>query len=292
LMIPDELRHFLEVRNTIPSNCVVHRRACLERFGYWPEDTARVADWMLWKTIIQGVGPDRLAYVPLGTSLHFSAAWKEARDAGVPEVATWLRLIEAAGWWPSVLRRAVPAGRPEQRVWFEAIQEGGPKLIDEQRAAVQLMMEHRGWSDILHNLPHIGALKAELADRAAAMQAANVRITNLEAERQTARDQADEMRSAVEAALADHAAAMEAANVRIANLEAERQTACDQSDQMRSMLNQTDAALRQSMEELQTRHVFAAGLQRQLDTILASRSWRVTAPARRLQQLLRGSFQT
>src|SRR4051794_20975014 len=40
LTIPDELRHFLEVRNTIPSNCVVHRRDCLERFGYWPEDTA------------------------------------------------------------------------------------------------------------------------------------------------------------------------------------------------------------------------------------------------------------
>lgn len=35
---PIELEVFLTRRNTIPSTCVMHRRACFEKCGYWPED--------------------------------------------------------------------------------------------------------------------------------------------------------------------------------------------------------------------------------------------------------------
>ena len=38
LTLPDELDFFLTQANTIPASCVVYRRSCLDRYGYWPED--------------------------------------------------------------------------------------------------------------------------------------------------------------------------------------------------------------------------------------------------------------
>ena len=35
---PDELLTFLHKSNFIPTSSVAHRRACLEKYGYWPED--------------------------------------------------------------------------------------------------------------------------------------------------------------------------------------------------------------------------------------------------------------
>jgi glycosyltransferase involved in cell wall biosynthesis len=49
LTLADELRDFLEHRNTIPCSCVVHSRAVLEQTGYWPEDVPSAADWVLWR---------------------------------------------------------------------------------------------------------------------------------------------------------------------------------------------------------------------------------------------------
>jgi len=301
LTIPDELAHFMEVRNTIPSNCVMHRRDCLERFGYWPEDFAHVADWLLWRTIIHGAGPQRIAYLPTGTALHFSASWKESRHAAVPEVATWLAIIDTGGWWPPVLRRSVPAPRQEQRVWLEALQGGGQEFVAELRAAITVVMDRQGWSNILHTLPQVSELEAalrhreaSLAQSEAALEAVNARVLHLEARLQDA--------------LADHAAAMQRANAQAASLEARLQDAAArhaaeiaaasaaatslevQLSAARLALAQTNAALGQAIQDLEESRTSASRLQQHLSTILASRSWRVTAPARRLQEFLRGRF--
>jgi GT2 family glycosyltransferase len=234
LTMPDELDHFLAVRNTIPSSCVMHRRDCLERFGYWPEDSPRVADWLLWRAMIQGAGPRRIAYLPTATALHFSAVWKESRHAAVPEVATWLAIIEQRGWWPPALRRSVPAPQQEQRVWFEALQDGGAAFVAELRAAIDMVMDRQGWNDILHTLPRVGELETAQAHRDAAMEVMSARVMSLDAQ--------------------------------AANLE---------------------VSLQQAAQDLQDSRASASLLQRHLDTILASRSWRMTEPVRRLRRFLR-----
>ncbi len=262
LTIPDELSHFLEVRNTIPSNCVVHRRDCLERFGYWPEDVAQVADWLLWRTMIQGVAPERIAYVPAGTALHFSALWKDSRHGAVPEVATWLAVIEQRGWWPPALRRSVPAPRQEQRVWFEALQDGGAAFVAELRAAIDTVMHRQAWDGILRTLPRVGELEIALAHRDAAMEVMSARVVSLDAQ----------VREAA-AMHADLAGQLADARERVSRTERE--------------LAETRASLRRAAQDLEDSRASASALKRHLDTILASRSWRMTEPARRLRGLLR-----
>jgi hypothetical protein len=182
LTLADELVHFLQVRNTIPSNCVVHRRDCLERFGYWPEDVAQVADWLLWRKIVGAVGRERIAYVPVGTGLHFSAAWKKSRHSGLPEVATWLAVLERTGWWPQALRRTISSA-PEQRVWLEALQDD-PGLVKALRAAVDLVIDRQAWSSVLHTLPRVNELELALAQRESSVATADVKVRDLQTELQ------------------------------------------------------------------------------------------------------------
>jgi glycosyltransferase involved in cell wall biosynthesis len=176
----DERAFFLDVRNTIPSNCVVHRRDCLENFGYWPEDISQVADWMLWKTYIRCLGPERIAYLPIATALHFSAVWKNSRHCGVPEVLHWLKIIENTGWWPSELRRSVPSPGQEQRVWSEALDEGGEKFVGELRFAVDRVMDRQAWSSLLHVLPRVAELEEDVQRRDGEMERLKATVSSLE----------------------------------------------------------------------------------------------------------------
>jgi GT2 family glycosyltransferase len=293
LTIPDELAHFLDVRNTIPSNCVVHRRDCLERFGYWPESHAHVADWLLWRTMIRSVGVGRIAYVPTATSLHFSALWKDSRHGGVPEVATWLRLIEESGWWPSALQRPVTEPRHEQRIWFEALRDGGEEFVAELRAAIPLVMDRQGWDNILHTLPRVDVLETALAERDAALGAATARAISLEAQLQdmlAQHEAASTKAASFEARLQDMRAQHEAANAKAASFEAQLQDARGRLNETERALSDIDVILQQTTQDLLESQAAASRLQRHLDVILASQSWRVTAPARRLRGFLRNRF--
>lgn len=71
LTIDDERAFFLDQANTVPATCIVHRRDCLDRFGYWPEDVRKAGDWQLWRKIIGGGA--KVAYLPAPTTLHFRA---------------------------------------------------------------------------------------------------------------------------------------------------------------------------------------------------------------------------
>ena len=103
LTIADELEYFLTVANTIPASCVVFRRACLDRYGYWPEQVPSAADWRHWIAIIEGGGRQNLAYLATPTCLHFSANWRQSRHSGMEDVRTWLDIADAS---------RVVAGRP------------------------------------------------------------------------------------------------------------------------------------------------------------------------------------
>jgi hypothetical protein len=164
LLIPSELTHFLEVSNSIPSNCVVHRRDCFDRFGYWPEDGPSIGDWRLWKKIIAGIGVSKIAYLPIPTTLHFSANWKNSRSSEMPQIDTWLRIIDDGEWWPPILRHSVPAGVTEQQILFEALQ-GGDQFVRALREATANAMDRQGWDNIQRALPRIQELEAPNHER-------------------------------------------------------------------------------------------------------------------------------
>ena len=63
--------------NRIPAACVVHRRQCLDRYGYWDDSLPREGDLDMWGRIIKGGGRQNVAYLRAATCLHFRADWKK-----------------------------------------------------------------------------------------------------------------------------------------------------------------------------------------------------------------------
>src|SRR5262245_2061849 len=114
----DELHIFLTGHNSIPAACVLHRRDCLDKYGYWPEDIPVAADWQLWIRMIEGGGRARFAYYPIPSTLHFRAIWRS--ELATTLMAPALALAES-DWWPADLKLAIPTGVPEQAVFFEEI---------------------------------------------------------------------------------------------------------------------------------------------------------------------------
>ena len=179
--IPDELTQFLEGTNTIPSNCVVHRRDCLDRFGYWPEDIPYVADWRMWQKIIRG-GSERIAYLPIPTTLHFSAEWKKSRHSGMPEVLTWLDIMASIKWWPSVLCHLIPGPGQEQHVLFEVLQRGGEKFVAALREATTAVLDRQGWDSVRRLVPRLAELESQLSNADAALELARAETASVRAQ--------------------------------------------------------------------------------------------------------------
>ena len=148
LTSPADLDVFLRVGNCIPALCVLHRRSCFEAYGYWPEDVPQAADWRLWVGIIEGGGRTRLAYYRTPTGLHFKASWRQGRT-GIHTAEIGVRIAEACGSWPAPLRLGIPAGVPEQRVFFEAIAAGGQDWLDTLRMASVDALDRLAWIALL-----------------------------------------------------------------------------------------------------------------------------------------------
>ncbi len=62
-------------QNGIPASCVMHRRSCFGKYGFWDESLPRHGDWEMWARIVAGTG--RAGYLPSPTCLHFRANWRK-----------------------------------------------------------------------------------------------------------------------------------------------------------------------------------------------------------------------
>jgi uncharacterized coiled-coil protein SlyX len=122
--------------NHIPAACVVHRRECLARYGYWDEALPGGGDWDMWARIIAGGGEHNVAYESAPTCLHFRAIWKTEATAGVPEIPIWDEL-RRRGIVPATTP-AVPVepDRPEQATTWQALAADPPGWTRALRDAV------------------------------------------------------------------------------------------------------------------------------------------------------------
>ncbi|MGH9548080.1 MAG: glycosyltransferase family 2 protein, partial [Terriglobales bacterium] len=154
----DELAHFLNVENHIPSCCVLHTRKALKRVGYWPEDVERLADWRCWHHIIQTSASQTVAYCREATALHFRASWKSGPEQDPIAVSQLHAIAQSATWWPSALKLDVPPGSAEQGIFFETICPDGvasEARIAELRAGITLVLDRLAWTWIKEAGSHL-----------------------------------------------------------------------------------------------------------------------------------------
>ncbi|MEJ0016038.1 MAG: glycosyltransferase family A protein [Acetobacteraceae bacterium] len=146
LAIPDDLRMFMEVGNTIPAACVVHTRAALERAGFWPENVPSGGDWVLWRQMIRDSGGN-IAHTRQPTSLHFVADWRRTRVNEIGALRVLTDLAAQSPWWPDVLRHP-PAGEPEQAAVWRAMRAGGLPWVRQLRAAIDTVVDRIAWMTV------------------------------------------------------------------------------------------------------------------------------------------------
>ena len=194
---PEHLDYFLTTANTLPASCVVHRRGCFEKYGYWPEEIHHSGDWELWKRMLRDAGGGNLAYVPEGSILHFRANWRGTAWAPRPFDA-WHAAASSGDSWPAALRVDVPAEGLVQRAFAELLRRDGTAWCRSLREATPRVIESLAWNQAIALPIQIDAarpLVSELLasgahERALAVAERMVAVAPADAELQYARGRA------------------------------------------------------------------------------------------------------
>jgi len=172
-----ELDVFLTKHNTIPANCVMHRRLCFEKWGYWPEDVAQAGDWRLWIRIIEGGGGTNFAHCRESTCLHFVADWRRVQESGKYEARDLLRV---KGWWPVVIQLEIPSGQTEQQVFFAEISAQGADWVERLRSRARDAVDRMAWAGMMELVPEVRARQGEVACLGAEREQVVQRLANAE----------------------------------------------------------------------------------------------------------------
>lgn len=141
---PDTLDAFLtRGLNSVPASCFVHRRDCLERYGYWNEELPARGDLDLWTRIIEGGGRRNFAHLPVPTCLHFRANWRKESDIHQPQLHVWKALHALEGFMPAALKLEVPQGLTEQEACWRALTSSPERWSRDLRRAVTAVLDRR-----------------------------------------------------------------------------------------------------------------------------------------------------
>ena len=130
-------------RNQIPAGCVVHRRECFDRYGYWNDQLPGSGDWDMWARIIEGGGRRNFSYLPEPTCLHFRANWRTEATTGVPQLRVWKLLHAVEGFMPDALKIAVAEGESEQEACWKLIARDPQAWTAELRLGVHRVLDRR-----------------------------------------------------------------------------------------------------------------------------------------------------
>lgn len=131
----DERRFFREQANTISGTVFAYRQGAFENSARpWPEDLPSAADWQMMRALLNRHGPAAMRRMAEPTLLHFTAGRKLGRDKQHPTLRAWLRMAEAAPWWPEELR-ARPAGGETFQAWYMRRLQAEPDFAARLRRA-------------------------------------------------------------------------------------------------------------------------------------------------------------
>ncbi|WP_159079851.1 glycosyltransferase [Methyloceanibacter sp. wino2] len=183
-----ELDVFLNHRNTVPASCVVHRRDCFEKYGYWPEDVPRSADWHFWRRILEGGGRENFAQCPKPTCLHFVADWRRKRAPAYdsPDQAI-------------VGSVRIPPGHTEQQAFFDAMVAGGDEWVSAIRQATCRAVDGLAWRATTELAPRLAAASKSAEGTARRLSGLEREKRALEADKVELKKVAARLRREVEA---------------------------------------------------------------------------------------------
>ena len=161
---PSTLEEFLRRPWMMPSTCVMHRRECLDKYGYLDEARSAAADWELWTRIINGGGGANFAYLPVPTCLHFRAKWRTDDQAWMP--SAWKVRRYTMGLLPPVRTVPVAKGIAAQEAIWTALSADPPRWTRDLRTAVfESLDNHAARSEqfVLRALHRVHLLKNKFA---------------------------------------------------------------------------------------------------------------------------------
>jgi len=130
-------------RNVLPAGCVVHRRSCFAKYGYWDETLPNCGDWELWARIMKGGGWNRFRYLPVATCLHFRAIWRRNPVLVPHEVAWHADNVDELRCAAGKIHVDCSGYDLEQEAVWHHIKEGGGSPVSELRNAMAVFL-HRG----------------------------------------------------------------------------------------------------------------------------------------------------
>lgn len=148
---PETLERFVaREQNSIPAGSVVHRRECLDKYGYWNAELPRHGDLDTWARIVEWGGRKNFAYLPETTCLHFRANWRKENEVGQPQLEVWKALHSLDGLVPAELKVEVPPEKTEQEAFWLALEADPPGWTASLRTAIQRVLDrHTSLSDQL-----------------------------------------------------------------------------------------------------------------------------------------------
>lgn len=140
---PLTLKTFLARNNSIPAACVVHRRSCFERYGYWDETLPECGDWDMWARIIKGGnGRRNFNYCSEPTCLHFRANWR-TEDSTEPLLKVWKELHALPETIPLTLKIPIPPNLTEQEATWMTLKENPQEWTRQLRADIHQVLDRR-----------------------------------------------------------------------------------------------------------------------------------------------------
>jgi glycosyltransferase involved in cell wall biosynthesis len=145
---PSILEQFISrTNNAIPAACVVHRRDCFEKYGYWNEQLSTCGDWDMWARIIEGGGGKSFIFISEPTILHFVANWKQGRLGGLYLSEQWIDLYESSDEVPNELLIKIPENTIEQEVVWYQLSKDPVRWASNVRRAVVAVFDLRILND-------------------------------------------------------------------------------------------------------------------------------------------------
>jgi len=289
LLNTDELEIFLNERNHIPSSCVMHRRSCLEEYGYWPEDIPSGGDWRYWIRIVERGGRANLACCPTPSALHFNADWRVRPESQIAQVTAARKIAAYSNWWPATLKVPILPGRPEQDAFYELIRQEG--YVERLRRDVARAVDRLAWMQLDETPGTHSRLRGESAQAIMLQNMAERALAAAEDRLQHAREELGKTHVKLDQALQDLAtnrAELEHAQHDLLANRTELEETQQDAAAIRAKLGEMQRELTTAEERLSEADASKLQLEAvriQLASVYASTSWRWAAPLRALRRM-------